>query len=286
MLKLTGAALAASVAFAGEACAATFYTDNNGQVIVVSGAITAGDGVKFIDFVLKNQSAVYVRLDSPGGAVNDGIIMAETIRQFKLDTWVSDSDECLSMCALMFAAGVNRWYNPGATIGVHSIRWDPSLVGTKKPPEDEDTMVITMWLARVATDFGMSSQAVGKMVTTPGTGMAYLTDVDLNDWATKIDVTGKKYVERAETAEGFHRMDCKSSETGGTYVAWVGGGNMQVGSHFYTIAEQYYSDNAGAYVVDGKTHIKTDYSAVFGGNDPSIRYWDGKTNVIDHCHIT
>lgn len=195
MLKLAilGAALLCTTA----ANAANFSMENNDSTIVVDGNILDGDGKKFIDFVLQHQDADYVRLNSLGGAVRDGMIMAQTIREFKFDTWVDGSDTCMSMCSLMFAAGVGRWHSAGAVIGVHSMRWDPSIVGKDHVSEDQETMAITMWIARMASDFGMPPSVVGKMIETPGDRMAYLTSDDLELFSTLVDNSAtKQYTER------------------------------------------------------------------------------------------
>lgn len=63
-----------------------------------------------------------LRLDSPGGFVNEALQAANAIRERQLDTFVSG--ECSSACTLIFAAGRERIIGPEAHLGFHSARFD------------------------------------------------------------------------------------------------------------------------------------------------------------------
>lgn len=64
---------------------------------------------------------VRIELDSPGGSIQAGYVLANLIQERGLDTIVRG--ECASACTLAFAAGAERILTPGAKLGFHSYRF-------------------------------------------------------------------------------------------------------------------------------------------------------------------
>jgi hypothetical protein len=181
----------------------------------------------------------------------------------------------------MFAAGEQRWHYSTSSIGVHSAS---SLDGS---PESTESMPVTTWTARLLKEYGMPASVIGRMVTTPGDQITYLTEADLAGFSTRVDAVGTAYAAPDNPAPSKPSptgwaMSCTSSATGNSYAVWMSDAGIEVGKHGYSVGEQHFS-KTGALVVSGKTHINTGYAAVFGGPNPRVKYWDGKTQAVDYC---
>ena len=82
-------------------------------------------------------------LNSPGGAVLDGRDIARMIRARGGSMLVPARAVCASACFLLFAAGRDKYAEPGAMIGVHSA----SVSGGN---ENRSTLGTTTLMAREA----------------------------------------------------------------------------------------------------------------------------------------
>jgi len=99
--------------------------DNKGDYLYGEGAITEGSFEKFKKYVNfynnreNTPSLNRLMLHSPGGLVNEGLLIGEYIKK---NNWTTDADKymkCYSSCGLIYAAGVNKRIQPGAEIGFH-----------------------------------------------------------------------------------------------------------------------------------------------------------------------
>lgn len=104
---------------------------------VVSGPIEVGDGEKFYEFVKQNPDPSRVILDSPGGALIEGIKIGMIIRELGLNTEVGrlvysegvpefSPGLCASACAIAFLGGVERSIN-NSKLGFHQFYKNLSL---------------------------------------------------------------------------------------------------------------------------------------------------------------
>jgi hypothetical protein len=64
---------------------------------------------------------MYLFLNSPGGSFVDGMAIAKFVHERGFRTDVDNSDECTSMCAIIWLAGSKRYYGGKAKIGFHSM---------------------------------------------------------------------------------------------------------------------------------------------------------------------
>ncbi len=93
-----------------------------GGRLEAKGTITPGTAARFAAEIDKRGDYVKtVVLSSPGGSVSDALAMGRLIRARKLDTKVEANGLCASSCPLVFAGGVQRLAEAGATIGVHQV---------------------------------------------------------------------------------------------------------------------------------------------------------------------
>jgi hypothetical protein len=166
---------------------------DGGDVLRLRGDIVAGDFVKFRAHFDGERRIAGLVLDSPGGSLHEGVRMAMLTRQKKLSTFVTG--ECDSACAFIFLLGHKRYIARDAKIGVHAV-------GNDYGAEDNGTLRDTIYFARLSAKLGIPASAIGKMVTTPPGGIAFLDQADLS---------ALKVIERDPFAGGGeNNPDCKS----------------------------------------------------------------------------
>jgi ATP-dependent protease ClpP protease subunit len=95
----------------------------HGHVIHIKGHIEHGDAKQFANVVgnagvRPNDATVY--LDSPGGYVMEGMVMARAIKKYGWNTYVGKDTACASMCAVIWLAGKTRFINEDGRVGFHS----------------------------------------------------------------------------------------------------------------------------------------------------------------------
>lgn len=88
-------------------------------VIVISGDITNGDGVEFIERTKEVVSATIV-LSGPGGSFRSSIAIGTTIFKRKYRTYVPKDAVCASACANIWLAGNDKRTGPGSMIVFHT----------------------------------------------------------------------------------------------------------------------------------------------------------------------
>lgn len=120
-----------SSAVASEKIFGPFIVDDTKpDVIAMDGEIDVGSALNFRRALHAAPSAKLIILNSPGGTVQMGLLMADDIHERKLATFIPKDSACLSACAYMFLAGVERRVD--GKLGVHQISSDTSdLVGAQ-----------------------------------------------------------------------------------------------------------------------------------------------------------
>ena len=186
MRKLLLAVIATFTALVGNANAASFLY--NGRSVIMSGELVPGDGDRLqaaIDHVVDREGRVErIVLNSPGGDVHTGVLIARMIYAYSIDTVVGRTDECASMCTLVFAAGGSRFVYPTSRIGVHSASIE-SANGAS--PEIHNSMATTVHLARLMAEIGVPGSVIVKMLTTENADMRWLDYRDLGEWVILLD---------------------------------------------------------------------------------------------------
>ena len=132
--------------------------------ITAKGTFEYGDDDKFEDFIVLHDADV-VALDSYGGNLMAGLNMAQTVREYDLNTVVLET--CHSACVPVFIAGRKKVVSPLAVIGVHNP-YDPT---TNMP----DPLHSVMYY-EVLGDYIASTQS--KLLGTYITRLTYITPND------------------------------------------------------------------------------------------------------------
>jgi hypothetical protein len=137
-----------------------------GGRLMANGTITPGTSGVFAAEIGKRGD--YVRtvvLDSPGGSVNDALVMGRLIRARKFATEVEAGSHCVSSCPLVFAAGMERRVGDKAVIGVHQV----AAMASAGAPRDEMELAqrISARCQRYLGDMGVSPEVWLHAMETP-----------------------------------------------------------------------------------------------------------------------
>lgn len=96
-----------------------YTTGSPVDLIYIHGEIENGDSEKFRGLVSQTTRG-NVLLESPGGALIEGLQIGEQIRTRGFTTGVAPEMACASACALAWLAGSTRYMDPSALIRFHA----------------------------------------------------------------------------------------------------------------------------------------------------------------------
>jgi hypothetical protein len=178
--------LLCAIYLSAGASAAAFLEETlrNGHVALhLTGRIDSKDAAAFADAVGKliaaGKRVDVVSLNSIGGQLGEGALIAGTIRARRLATRVENGAVCASTCFLAFAAGEPRTAHPNAYIGVHQAA-DNDGRNTSKSREATRAMV------EFARQLGVSSTITDKMGRTPSDSLEWLSARDLRSMGATV----------------------------------------------------------------------------------------------------
>jgi hypothetical protein len=179
MLRAISVALALTLVIAGPVRADEVQTFGSFTVdpakpeeIAFRGIIVSNTPLEFRRALVAAPDATRVVLDSPGGAVDSGLIMAYMIHDRGLATVVPDGSNCYSSCAFAFLAGSERLV--AGRLGVHQLSGNTTVRSE-----------IDIGLREVRTaldDFGVNRRVYALMMRTPFREMYVFSGRDLVEW--------------------------------------------------------------------------------------------------------
>jgi hypothetical protein len=164
----------------------------SGIVLRLRGEIKEGDFLQLRSHFRRKEAIVGFDLSSDGGSFEEGLRIADLTRRKKLTVYISG--ECNSACSDVYFAAAKRYFEAGSKIGVHAVSNDRDI-------EDVGSKRLTIKLARLWAEQGVSATVIGKMVTTLPKTITYLDRADLEG----LD---------ASAGNPFAYRDEKSSEGG------------------------------------------------------------------------
>lgn len=178
----------------GRSSAAEFTSSTSHDSIFVDGEITAGDDRRLLMLVGKLNAEGHrverIYLNSEGGEVIAGEDLAAVIYRLQVDTVIHHNETCVSICVLAFAAGKERHAFEDSRVGVHSVWMTRNEQSDEAAPEDLDSLGLTTALARDMAIYGVPPVVITKMLTTPGTDLAWLNSRDVKGWVTVYPADG------------------------------------------------------------------------------------------------
>ncbi|MEP5758374.1 MAG: hypothetical protein ABJ327_03485 [Litoreibacter sp.] len=90
----------------------------NDDVLNLTGTIAPGDAERMAE-QMADVDIQRVRLNSPGGSVQDALEIGRMLRKARLETLLGAGDICLSACPYVLASGIERRVHGTAQVGVH-----------------------------------------------------------------------------------------------------------------------------------------------------------------------
>ena len=99
-----------------------------GDALTLTGMIEEGDSARFAEALDGAEGLARIRLNSPGGSVQDALKIGRKVREAALSTVMEVDDICLSACPYILAAGVERRLQAGAQVGVHQHYFGANVV--------------------------------------------------------------------------------------------------------------------------------------------------------------
>ncbi|MDF1726330.1 MAG: hypothetical protein P1U53_01145 [Sulfitobacter sp.] len=100
-----------------------------GCTVMLSGIITSGDSKKIRPLLYETyeislsddgQYGETLCLNSPGGDLNEALIISNYIYEYHANTLIPSSAKCESACAIMFLSARSRTIVPPGTVGLHA----------------------------------------------------------------------------------------------------------------------------------------------------------------------
>ena len=103
--------------------------DSYDRGVLVSGQIELGDTKRFVNFLREDGvgNISFIAFHSPGGNVQEAILIGQEIRDRGLDTMLSSNAFCYSACPYMMAGGVERIFSRHSLLGVHQHYYSDKL---------------------------------------------------------------------------------------------------------------------------------------------------------------
>lgn len=151
---------------------------------------TAGEVERFLD---AHPDIEALMLNSPGGVLQEGMTLADTIFERELTTIVTDDGLCASTCPVVLAAGQQRLISADAWVGVHQIFLADEnvaeaggLFGTDLAVYDVQRLngAVIRLFERSGVDPGVWVHAL----ETPPLSMYYLTDEELTGFGLATEL--------------------------------------------------------------------------------------------------
>ena len=164
------------------------FTLGAGGVMTAEGSIEPGSAARFAaEIAERGEYVKTVSLNSPGGALDDAMAMAKTVRELGIATVVVDGALCASSCPLFFAGGKTRSAGEKAAIGVHQF-YAATLSETAPEQAMADAQATTARISRHLSEMGIDPALWLHALDTPPRALYYLSPDELAEYklVTKV----------------------------------------------------------------------------------------------------
>jgi hypothetical protein len=170
------------------------FTLGAAGVMTAEGSIEPGSAARFAaEIEQRGEYVKTVSLNSPGGALDDAMAMAKTVRELGIATVVADGALCASSCPLFFAGGKTRSAGEKAAIGVHQF-YAATLSETAPEQAMADAQATTARISRHLTEMGVDPALWLHALDTPPRALYYLSPDELAEYklVTKVSSVASK----------------------------------------------------------------------------------------------
>lgn len=141
-------------------------------IILLNGEIDIRSPLEFRRALQAVPNAKLVLLDSPGGSVPSGLLIAEEVYDRKLDTLVPTNSTCASACSFVFLAGRSRKVN--GRLGVHQMQGDVQ--------DNAYTQLNLADVVEAITKYGTAPGVLALMLKTPSDQIHYFSEDEIQQF--------------------------------------------------------------------------------------------------------
>ena len=160
---------------------ATAVGDGDRSGLLIRGGIMPGDGSRLVD-ALRAAAPDFVRLDSPGGSVQDALEIGRVVRELDVETQITAGSVCLSACPYIFVGGIVRSVDGDGRFGVHQHSFGERTVLPAFLAVDDIQRGQAEVLAHLDA-MGIDLRIMGPAMATPADEIYILTPEELSDWS-------------------------------------------------------------------------------------------------------
>ena len=160
-----------------------------GQILMMHGAIDQGDAERLTTYLTTlDEVPDTVGINSPGGSVDEALIIGRFIRDQELNTLILPGMACLSACPYMLAGGVERQVSLTGSVGLHQHYYDtPAYIPVYFAVEDiQRSQGATM---RYLIEMGVDAGVMVHGLTTPPNDIYVLVEDELLESRLATGVT-------------------------------------------------------------------------------------------------
>lgn len=182
----------------------TTLSRTNTDLIFVEGELAFRDEQKFANLALNSSNAIVI-FRSPGGNMLAGIEIGKAIRLKGFSTYVPDSLQCASACALAWLGGRKRLMSETARVGFHAAYTD-------ERGSPIASSVGNALLGAYLNQLGLPNSAIVYISHSPPEGMQWLTFADAQRYGIDVqplNLISRRPIERtspAASGEGVHAI--------------------------------------------------------------------------------
>jgi len=185
--------LSLCVPFAASAAEFSKSASPNGgpDIIFVVGDFNLGDEKQFIKVALSSESAIVV-FQSRGGNLVAGIEIGKAIHLKGFATFVPDTIQCASACALAWLGGHVRYMSNTARVGFHAVYID---TGGQASVSSAGNALVGAYLNQL----GLPASAIIYITGAPPEGMQWLNFADAQHYGIDVrpfDLSAQSAVSR------------------------------------------------------------------------------------------
>lgn len=204
--------------------------------LVLDGSLDFRSPLAFRRALQAHPETRLVVLQSDGGSVQAGLLIAEEIHERKLKTLIPENSRCASACSFVFFAGVGRMAQ--GQLGVHQISGSEDLENAQLNLSD---------IIETLSKFEVSPDVITRMLRTPPKDIYVFNPAELV--ALKINMTPEDFHRVAlPTAQGVASTQSSTQEEKAkAFVLGVITASSLPKADLLALASNIYSDNIAFY---------------------------------------
>ncbi|MBQ2262287.1 MAG: hypothetical protein II336_13060 [Loktanella sp.] len=160
-----------------------------GRILMMNGAIDQGDADRLATYLdTLDTIPATISVNSPGGNVDEALIIGRLIREKALNTLILPGMACLSACPYLLAGGIERQVSQTGAVGLHQHYYEtPGYMPAYFAVEDiqRSQGAVMRYLIEMGIDAGVMVHGL----TTPPNEIYVLVDSELLDSRLATEVT-------------------------------------------------------------------------------------------------